>query len=172
MKAHLTVRDIAVLGMMTAMLEVVKFALQAIPNVEMVTFLFIIFTLLYGWKVLLCAFAFTALETVWWGPQAWVIMYLYVWPALILITYAVRRHAGVLFYSFLSGFFGLSFGALCSIVYLFIGGPYLMFTWWVSGIPYDIAHGISNFFICLLLYRPFMYAGMKIKASFFHPYSE
>jgi len=27
-------------------------------------------------------------------------------------------------------------------------------SWWVTGIPWDILHGVSNFIIMLVLYKP------------------
>ena len=142
---------------MTALLEVSKRALDSIPNVELITFLFIIFTLFYGKKVILAALAFTGLEIAFWGPHVWVVMYLYMWPLLILVVDSTRKHAHHMFYCILAGFFGLFFGLLCSPVYLFIGGPSTMLAWWIAGIPFDVIHGISNFLICLILYRPACY---------------
>lgn len=42
----------------------------------------------------------------------------------------------------------------CSIPYLFIGGIHTAFAWWVSGIPFDMIHGVSNFVLMLVLYKP------------------
>ena len=66
----------------------------------------------------------------------------------------VKRWDSTITFSILAAAFGLFFGALCAIVYLFIGGPNLMISWWISGIPFDILHGISNFWMVFLLYRP------------------
>ena len=41
------IKDIATMGMMVAILEVVKFALMFLPNVELVSLMIILFTLLY-----------------------------------------------------------------------------------------------------------------------------
>ena len=73
---------------------------------------------------------------------------------LALVTWFVRKKDSVMLYSVISGLFGLFFGALCSIPYLFIGGPSMMFSWWIAGIPFDLIHGASNFVIMLLLYKP------------------
>lgn len=156
-----TVRDLAVLGMMVALLEASKRLLDNLPNVELITFLLIMFTIFFGKKVIAAAVAFTFLEIAWWGVHVWVIMYLYVWPLLILLT--DRLHRRILArgetvspapFAALAAAFGLGFGAMCSLPYLAIGGPVMMFTWWVAGIPYDILHCISNLLICLLLFRP------------------
>lgn len=34
------------------------------------------------------------------------------------------------------------------------GGLRAGFTWWVAGIPWDITHGVGNFVLMLVLYRP------------------
>jgi energy-coupling factor transport system substrate-specific component len=68
----------------------------------------------------------------------------------------------VLTWALISGSYGLSFGALCSIPYLFIGsvegsilgGLQMAFSYWLSGIPFDIAHGIANFIIAFVLFKP------------------
>ena len=150
--------DIAELGMMTALLEAGKHALDFLPNVELVTLLLIIFTLHFGLRTIAATFAFTAIETAFFGFQTWVIMYLYMWPALVLIVWLNRRKTSVWFFSILSGLYGLFFGAFCSIPYLFIGGINMAFTWWVAGIPYDIIHCIANFTLCLALFRPLNHA--------------
>ena len=58
--------------------------------------------------------------------------------------------------------FGLLFGLLGSIPYIFMGafdgglmnGLRTAFTWWVAGIPWDLVHGIGNLVIMLILYYP------------------
>lgn len=157
-----TIVDIAEMGMMLALIEAVKRALEFIPNVEMVTLLFILFSIYYGKRVILVSFAFTALETFVWGISTWNVMYLYIWPLLIIIVCLSREHGSYIFYALLSAFYGLFFGALCSIPYFFIGGPVMMFNWWISGIPYDILHCISNFILCLILFKPLSSALAKI----------
>ena len=44
----LTVRDVAYIGIMIATLEAAKLSLSFIPNVELVTFLLILYTLAFG----------------------------------------------------------------------------------------------------------------------------
>ena len=154
------------MGMMLALLEVSKRALDGVLNVELITFLFIIYTLFMGKKVIYIALAFTVIETFYWGINYWCIMYLYIWPVLILVTDAVKKHSNVWLYSILSGIYGLTFGLMCSVVYLFIGGPIMMFTWWVAGIPYDIIHGVSNFIICLVLFKPASYALKQLQKNY------
>ena len=54
----------------------------------------------------------------------------------------------------LSGIYGLCFGGLCAAVYLVAKTPAFALSWWLSGLSYDAMHGVGNFVIMLLLYRP------------------
>ena len=153
-KTKITVRDIAITGMMIATIEVAKNALAFIPNVELVSLLVILFTLYFGKKILFVIPAFILLEGCIYGFGLWWIMYLYVWPLLALITYIMRKQDSVWVWAIMSGSFGLAFGALCSIPYIVLSGPKAAFAWWVSGIPFDILHCVSNFVLCLVLFNP------------------
>ena len=154
MTKKLTTQDIAFMGMAVAIIEVCKLVMQGLPNIEVTSFFVILFTLVLGNKMLLVVPAFTLIEGCVYGFGIWWVMYLYAWPLLALITWFVRKKDSVMLYSIISGLFGLFFGALCSIPYLFIGGPSMMFSWWIAGIPFDLIHGASNFVIMLLLYKP------------------
>lgn len=156
------VKEIALIGMMTAVIEVSKLALTFLPNVELVTFWIVMFTLFFGPKVIYSIIVFILIETTIYGIHIWVIMYAYIWPMLAIVVHLCRRKNSVWFYSILSGFYGLFFGAFCSIPYIFIGsvgggirsGLIMAFNWWVSGIPFDILHGVANFILMSVLYVP------------------
>ena len=153
-KNFFTAKDIATIGIMAALLEVVKIALQSIPNVELVTFLIIVFTLYLGPKALVAVWAFVGMEIVHWGFGLWTAMYIYIWPLLVVIVLLFRRFRSKWPYIIISALFGLFFGALCAVPYIFINNLYYAFSWWVSGIPYDIIHCISNGLICFFLFDP------------------
>ena len=151
-KAKISVYDIVVIGMMA--LESAKLALSFLPNIELVTLLIILFTLTVGKKIYYAVFAFVVLEGLLYGFGIWWVMYLYMWPLLAWVTWLLRRKKDVWTFALLSGAFGLGFGAMCAVPYLFVGGINTAFAWWVSGIPFDIIHGISNFVLMLILYKP------------------
>jgi energy-coupling factor transport system substrate-specific component len=156
-KHKLTTREIAVMGLMVAVLEASVHAMAAIPNVEPVTLLLMLFTLFLGKRVIYVLAAYLLLEGCFYGFGLWWIMYLYIWPLLAFLTHLLRRQKSVWVFAILSGLFGLFFGALCSIPYLFIGGISGAFAWWVSGIPFDLIHCVSNFLLCLFLFPPLRY---------------
>ena len=155
-------RDVATVGLMVAAIEACKLVMQAMPNIEMTSFLIILFTLFYPRLTLYAIPAFTLIEGMLYGFGIWWVMYLYAWPLLALVTRAFSRSDSAFFWAIVSGAFGLMFGALCAIPYFFIGfisggfaqGFAQMFAWWVAGIPFDLIHGVSNFAIMLALYQP------------------
>lgn len=151
-------KEVAYLGVMVALLEVSKIALAIIPNVELVSLLLIVFTLVMGRKTYLVTVGYAIIECLLWGMGTWVIMYLYVWPILVATIRLLNKlHINsVLAYSIASGAFGLLFGAFSSLTYVAIGGWSMGFSWWINGIPFDLIHGISNFIICLALYKPLL----------------
>lgn len=160
--AKITLKDIAVTGLMVASIEVAKMALSFLPNIELTSFLLILYTLIFGRKTVFTVPVFILIEGTVYGFSLWWIMYLYAWPLLVLLTYVFKKNTSVWFWSVFSGLFGLMFGALCSIPYFFIGwsggtvmsGIVHAATWWVAGIPWDIVHCIGNFTLMLILYSP------------------
>lgn len=162
MKKGITIQDIAIIGLMAATLQVGKTALAFLPNIEVVTPLIIIFTLTFGLKTLYAVFIFVVLQGMQYSFGTWWIMYLYIWPLLCLITWALRKKKSPFLFSIVAALFGLFFGMICAIPYVVIGavdggirsGLYAGFTWWIAGIPMDIVHCVGNFVTTLVLYKP------------------
>ena len=157
-----TVHDIAQIGMMVAIIEVCKVVLMGLPNIELTTFWIIMFSIYFGNKVFWVVPVFTLLEGAMFGFHIWWIMYLYMWPSLVLLARLLKKIDSIFAYSILSAMYGLLFGFFCAIPYVVIGtvdggirnGLYSGFTWWVAGIPYDLLHGIGNFILMFVLYKP------------------
>ena len=170
-RSSLSVKDVAMIGMMVAVIEVCKVAMMGLPNIELTTFWIIMFTLYFGNKVFYMIPVFILIEGAMFGIHLWWIMYLYMWPALALITKTFKKSDSVWTFSILSGIFGLLFGFFCAIPYVVIGttedgilgGLYAGFTWWVAGIPWDLVHGVANFVLMFVLYRPVRNIMNKLK---------
>ena len=158
----ISIKDITLIGMMVAVIEVCKIALSFLPNIELVSFWIIMFTLFFRKRVALVLPVFVIIEGALYGFGMWWIAYLYIWSILAIITHIFRKNDSVWFWSILSGTFGLFFGMLSAVPYVFMGavGGSIMsglkagFAWWVSGIPWDVVHCIGNFCLMLALYRP------------------
>lgn len=168
----LLVQDITMIGVMVAVIEVCKVTMAALPNIELTSFWIIMFTIFFGKKSALTVPVFILIEGTIWGFGLWWIMYLYIWPLLALITWIFRKTDNVWFWCIISSVFGLMFGLMSAIPYFFIGladggirgGIHGAFSYWIAGIPFDITHGISNFVLMLVLYKPVRYVMKKVKS--------
>ena len=163
-----TAFDVALVALMVAVIEVFKFTMMGLPNIELTSFWLILFSKNFGKKVYYVVPVFTLIEGVIFGFNLWWISYLYVWPLLVLVTRIFRKNNSALTWAIISAVFGLSFGALCAIPYAFTGtdlqsGLSIAFSWWVAGIPWDIAHCVGNFVLTLLLYKPLSEIMLKIQ---------
>lgn len=152
---HFEIRKLVYIAVMTAILEAAKWALNAVANVELITLLTMVFTVYFGWQISLpVLLLFAAVECLWWGVSIWTVTYFYVWPLLILITWLFRKNMDHTKAAAISGFFGLGFGALCTLTTLVISGMHAAIAWWIAGIPYDLVHCISNLLIAFVLFDP------------------
>ena len=85
------VRKMTRIALLSAILYIAKVVLEFIPNVELISFLTIIYTLVFGTEALLIVTVFNMFELVQWGFGVWWISYLYVWPLLVLATMFIKR---------------------------------------------------------------------------------
>ena len=152
--ARLSAREIAELSLICALMDAGKEGLRVIPNVHPVTLLLLLATAVYGVKALYPAFGFAILEIALYGAGLWNLMYLYVWPIVVFAALPFRQSRSRALWAALAGLHGICFGALCAIPYLFIGGWKMAFTWWLSGIPYDVIHCVSNAVLVFVLLPP------------------
>ena len=151
---NIKAKDITLIGMMIAVIEVCKAIFAGIPNVELTSFWIIMFCIYFGGKMLYVIPTFILIEGMIYGFGLWWIQYLFAWPVLAIVAGRLRKMDSGFNWAIVSGIFGLMFGALCSIPYFFTGGWTTAFAWWVAGIPWDLVHGMANFVIMLVLYRP------------------
>jgi energy-coupling factor transport system substrate-specific component len=154
-KLKLAVRDITVLALCAALLFAQQVALAALPNIELVSLLVMLFTLTFRLKVLYIIYAFALLQGLYWGFDLWWWpSYLYVWTILAGLTWLFRANKAPLMWAVLSGFFGLFFGLFFAIPRIFIGGWAAALAYWIAGIPFDLIHCAGNFVLCLVLWTP------------------
>lgn len=153
--SRILVVDVILIALLADLLLVFQIVFASLPNIELVSLLIILYTLHMKRKTLFIIYLFALLEGLVYGFGLWWIMYLYVWTVLYLLTRLFSGQTSVIFWSILSALFGLSFGALCSIPYLFIGGIGMAVSSFVAGIPFDLLHCVGNFAVCLVLFKPF-----------------
>lgn len=150
----LTLRDVALFGILGALTFGAKVVMSFLPNIEPVSLMVMVYTVVFGRKALYPIYIYVALEILFYGIQLWNINYLYVWLILALASWQMKKAEQPLAWALLGAVFGLFFGALCAPVYLFTGGPAVALSWWIAGIPYDLLHCAGNFVMVLLLFDP------------------
>jgi energy-coupling factor transport system substrate-specific component len=152
----LTTNELVRDALLSAILFVSQVSLAWISNVELVSLLLILYTLVFRKHVWLILYVFIVLEGLVYGFGLWWFSYLYVWPILPAAVFLFIRVTPPkpLPISILSGIFGMLFGLLCALSYLIFAGPGAAFVWWTAGIPFDIIHGIGNFVLSLILFSP------------------
>ncbi len=156
-------KEIALIGMMSAVMITAQVALSFLPNIELVSLLIILYTLVFGWRVLYILYVFVAAEGLIYGLGLWFINYLYVWTILFVLVLLLRRLNSTFLWAIISGLYGLSFGALCSIPYFITGGVASGFAYWAQGIPFDLMHCAGNFIVTLILFHPLYSLLLHIK---------
>lgn len=141
-------------GLLTGLLFALQVAMAGFPNIEPVTLLLILYTLYVPKLVPFIICAFILLEGFTYGFGIWWLHYLYTWPLLAFLAHRLRRNKSRMMWACFSGAFGLSYGALCAIPYFLAGGFYMGFSYWVSGIPFDLLHCVGNTALMFFLFTP------------------
>lgn len=153
-RAKLSARELAALSLIGALMVGSKELMAALPNVEPVTLFLICTTLVYGLKALYPCCVFVLLEGLLYGFGLWFFSYLYIWPVLVFAVYFLRKNRFPVFWTVIAALYGLTFGPLTAIPYLFIGGWHMAFSYWVAGIPFDLMHFVGNALMAGLFCKP------------------
>ena len=109
---RLKTKDIAFIGLMISIIEVVKVSLSFVPGVEIVSLLFVIYTLFFEEKIIYVLSSFCLIEGILYGFGIWWFAYLYIWTMLVIVVYLFRKYQSVWFWSALLGIYGFLFGFL------------------------------------------------------------
>ena len=151
----MTIRRIVRMAFLSAILTVVMLAIKPLPNIELISLLVILYTLLFGKETFIIVTVFSLVEGLMWGFGLWWVSYLYVWPLLCLTVLLLKRiiKEEFIIWAVVSGVFGLIFGSLFAIAYIPVDPAYA-FSYWIAGLPWDIWHGMWNFILMAVLGKP------------------
>lgn len=153
-KRRLTLAETVLFGILGGMTFLAKMVMAGLPNIEPVSLMVMLFAVTFNRKALYPIYAYVLLEFVLYGINLWSVNYLYIWVILAAAAWLLRGMTHPLGWALLSGVFGLFFGLLCTPVYVLTGGWAFGVSWWISGIPYDLAHCVGNFVLALALFVP------------------
>lgn len=162
-------KDITLIALLSASLTVGKLVLSFVPNVEIITFLLITYTLIFGIrKSLLITMIFVTTEIMIYGFGTWLLGYYIIWPSLVIATHLLSKlFKNEYQWATLSGIYGLFFGLFFSAFESIFYGIGYGIAYWIRGIPFDIIHGTSNFIVMLVLYKPITKQIKKIKNKYY-----
>ena len=142
---------VALSGILGAILLVSQIALAPLPNIEIVSVLVVLFTLVLGKYVAYTLPVFILLEGLVYGFGLWWFSYLYIWTILAIFTFFFRKMESRLGWALLCGFYGLLFGTLTSFPTFVLSGFAVGVAYILSGIPFDLIHAAANFLLAFLL---------------------
>lgn len=146
--------EVALFGILGGLTFAAQVAMAGLANIEPVSLMVMLFAVTFGRKALYPIYIFVIMENMMYGFGVWSLYYLYIWLVLAVGAWLLRGMTNPLGWAILSGAFGLLFGALCAPIHFIVGGWAYGLSWWISCIPFDIAHCIGNFFIALVLFVP------------------
>jgi energy-coupling factor transport system substrate-specific component len=159
-KPKLDLRHLVIFAMLGTLLYLSKWVLEGVPNVEMISTLTMVYTLVYRRQALIPIFLFILLEGIypaafglWWYP------YLYLWPLLWGITMLLPKRMPVKVqvpvYCLVCGLFGLAYGALYAPYQslVFLGGDLKKTLAWIAAgfFPWDLIHAAGNLALGVLI---------------------
>ena len=157
----LSIRELALLPLMGALIFGCKVALASLPNINVNAVLIILCAIFFGWKGLFSVGIYVMLEGLVFGFSIYWFGYLYAWPLVFSGAMLLRSCRSALIWAVYAGVYGLLFGPLLYLeFYLVNGGWEGFFVMWVNGISFDLAHCGGNFVLTLVLFQP-LYAVMQ-----------
>lgn len=157
----LSVKEMAIFSMLGALMYASKLIMELLPNIHLLGAFIVAFTVVYRRKALYPIYVFVLLTGLFNGFNTWWVPYLYIWTLLWAVTMLLPKNmpkkVRPLVYMAVCAVHGFAYGTLYAPVQaLFFGLDFKgMIAWIVSGLPFDLIHGVSNFF-CGMLILPIM----------------
>lgn len=148
---RLDLRHLIVFAMLGTLQFLSKQVLEVLPNVELVSTLTMVYTLVYRRQALIPVYLFVLLEGLLAGFSLWWYPYLYLWLVLWAMTMALPKRlppgVRVPVYAGVCGLFGLAYGSLYApyqaAVFLH-GDLKKTLAWIAAGFPWDVTHALGN----------------------------
>ena len=167
----------ALIGVATGLIEAGKLALNAVPNVEVVTLLTALYGYIFGVYGIVSVYLFVGLEILIWGFSSysmWIVSYLIYWPLLCLIFWglAQTKIKNRFFFTAVAVAMTAFFGVLTSLIDCGILGGFHNNFWhrfsvyYLRGVPFYITQVICNLLLFIAAFTPLKDVLMKIYAKY------
>ena len=134
-----------------------KMIMEFAPNIHLLGVFTISFTIVYRKKALYPIYIYIMLLGLFNGFATWWIPHLYVWTILwavvMILSGKIPKKLEPLVYMIVCATHGFLYGVLYAPTQALLYGLNLKSTiaWIISGLPFDMIHGISNFFCAVLI---------------------
>lgn len=133
-----------------------KIIMEVLPNIHLLGMLTMTYTVVFGKRALIPIYIYVLLNGLYGGFNLWWVPYLYIWTILWAITMPLRgmsRKLSCVVYPVVCFLHGILFGVLYAPAQAIMFGMdfKMMVAWILSGLPFDVIHGISNLFVGMLV---------------------
>ena len=152
-----TLKETVLFGMFGALLYASKLLMEVLPNIHLLGVFIIAFTVVYRAKALYPIYVYVFINGIFSGFATWWIPYLYIWTvlwgAVMLLPQNMPKKIAPIIYMCVCALHGFLFGVLYAPAQALLFGLDFkgMIAWIIAGLPFDITHGISNFFCGTLI---------------------
>jgi hypothetical protein len=152
-----TTREITIFAMLGAVMYASKLLMEVAPNIHLLGVFTIAFTVVYRKKALYPIYIYVILNGIFCGFAAWWVPYLYVWTVLwgvvMLLPEHLPKKLRPFVYMTVCAAHGFLFGTLYAPAQAVLFGMSFqgMVSWIIAGLPFDLIHGVSNFFCGILI---------------------
>ena len=153
----LNIKEAVLFALLGALMLVSKLALEFLPNVHMLAALTIAYTVVFRKKALYPIYVYVLLNGIVAGFSLWWIPYLYLWTVLwgvtMLLPKNMKPKVAVPVYMVTAALHGFLFGTMYAPAQAIMFGLNFKATisWIIAGLPWDAIHGVSNFFMAILV---------------------
>lgn len=153
----LTIREMTIFSMLGAIMYASKMIMEIAPNIHLLGAFTVAFTVVYRKKALYPIYIFVFLIGLFNGFNAWWLPYLYIWTVLwatvMLLPKKLPKMWQPIIYMLVSAAHGFLYGTLYAPAQAVMFGLNFEGTiaWIIAGLPWDMIHGVSNFFCGILI---------------------
>ncbi|GHU46464.1 membrane protein [Clostridia bacterium] len=157
--------DYVQLVVLGVILYLSKICMEALPNLHLLTPLIAVGVAVFGLRCVIAVETYALLQVFLNGFTPWTLYHLYIWIPLIFILYATRN-LPKFSWQIIAMLYGFLYGTLCAPQQALLFHYNLRQTglWILSGLPFDITHGIGNF-VLFTLYYPLVRAVKLVRRS-------
>ena len=154
---ELTVREMAVFSMLGSVMYASKMIMELLPNIHLLGVFTIAYTVVYRKKALYPIYIYVLLNGIFSGFASWWIPYLYVWSVLwavvMVLPKKMDKRIEPFIYMIVCALHGFLYGVIYAPSQALLYGMNFegMIAWIIAGLPFDMIHGVSNFFCGMLI---------------------